>query len=133
MRAAKTRDVVNTRCRLEAALDGITEERDGIAIISPRGDIDAITAPELQREFDRLLAQAMRYFVLDLSKVGFIDSAGLAALINLCKRVRVGEGDVRLAAIPFQVLPVFKITRLDRVFEIFETSADAARSLAGRA
>lgn len=114
-------------------MDWITEEREGFAIISPRGDIDATTAPDLQREFDRLLAKATRYFVVDLSEVGFIDSAGLAALIHLYKRVRIGEGDVRLAAIPVQVLPVFKITRLDQVFDIFATSAAAAESFAGHA
>ncbi len=110
----------------------VTEERDTLAIIAPRGDIDASTAADLQAELDRLLGNAVRYFVLDLAGVGFIDSAGLATLVRLYKRVRIGEGDVRLAAVPSQVMEVLTLTRLDRVFETSATAAEAARAVTGR-
>ena len=110
-----------------------TEEREDLAIVAPLGDLDAGTAPDLQREFDRLLEKGVHFFVVDLGQVGFIDSVGLAQLIRLYKRVRIGEGDVRLAAMPQHVQPVFKLTRLDQVFDIFESSAEAAESLGGRA
>jgi anti-sigma B factor antagonist len=110
----------------------VTEVRDSLAIVAPRGDIDASTAPDFQAELDRLLGEAVRYFVLDLAGVGFMDSAGLASLVRLYKRVRIGEGDVRLAAVPPQVREVLTLTRLDRVFETSDTAAEAARAVTGQ-
>ncbi len=109
----------------------VTEERDALAIVTPRGDVDASTAADFQAELDRLLGKRVHYFVLDLGSVGFMDSAGLATLVRLYKRVRIGEGDVRLAAVPPQVMEVLTLTRLDRVFEISPTADEAARAIVG--
>jgi stage II sporulation protein AA (anti-sigma F factor antagonist) len=109
----------------------VTEERDTLAIIAPHGDMDASTAADFQAELDRLLGRSVRYFVLDLAGVGFMDSTGLATLVRLYKHVRIGEGDVRLAAVPPQVMEVLTLTRLDRVFETSATPAEAARAMTG--
>src|SRR5947208_1774455 len=81
-----------------------TDERGELAIVSPDGDVDAGTAPGLQAELDRLLGNGVRYFVLDLARVGFLDSTGLATLIRLYKHVRIGEGDMRLTAVSPEVM-----------------------------
>jgi len=108
-----------------------TDVRDSLAIVALRGDVDASTALDLQGELDRLLGTGVHYFVLDLGGVRFIDSAGLATLVRLYKRVRIGEGDVRLAAVPSQVMDVLALTRLDRVFDRSDTADEAARALTG--
>jgi anti-sigma B factor antagonist len=107
----------------------VTDEQGELAIISPRGDLDARSAGEFQNELDRLLGKGIHYFVVDLGNVGFVDSAGLATLIRLYKRVRIGEGDVQLAAVPPPVMEILALTRLDRVFEITDTPLEAARSM----
>jgi len=60
--------------------------------------------------------------------VEFIDSSGLAAFVRLFKRVRIGEGDVRLCGLRPEVFKIFELTRLNRVFDIFETRAEAVGS-----
>jgi anti-anti-sigma factor len=110
-------------------LEFVTEERGELAIVSPRGDVDADSAGQFQDELDRLLGNGIRFFIVDLENVGFVDSAGLATLIRLYKRVRIGEGDVRLAAVPPQLKEIFALTRLDRVFEVVDTPGEAARSM----
>ena len=109
-------------------VDLVTNETGGVAVISPAGDIDSSTAPTLQQRLDELLSKDVHNFVLDLSRVGFIDSTGLAAVVRLYKRVRIGEGDVRLAAVPPRVQEVLDLTRLSQVFEIFPTAVEAAAS-----
>ncbi len=110
-------------------MDCVVEEREGVTIVAPRGDIDAASAGAFQDRIDELLRGGAHYFVVDLGGVGFVDSAGLAALVRLYKRVRIGEGDVRLASVPAPVLEILDLTRLNRVFDIFPTAAEAARSI----
>jgi len=109
-------------------MDVVVDQQDGVAIVSPAGDVDSTNAHELQQRLDELLADDLHNFVIDLSRVGFMDSAGLAAMVRLYKRVRIGEGDVRLAAVPPQVQEVLDLTSLSSVFAISSTAAEAAAS-----
>ena len=105
----------------------VTKEND-IAIVAVEGEIDVETSPQLRERFDELLAQGEHNFVIDLGGVDFIDSSGLAAFVRLFKRVRIGEGDVKLCCIRPEILKIFELTRLNRVFDIFDTRAEAVES-----
>jgi anti-sigma B factor antagonist len=113
-------------------MDCVIEERDGVVVVRPDGDLDNQTSPEFQSRLDTLVNRGTRYFVVDLQQVGFLDSSGLAALVRLYKRVRIGEGDVRLAGVLPAVQRILDLTRLSRVFDIFPTAEEAAASI-GRA
>ena len=66
--------------------------------------------------------------VLDFSRVKFLTSSVLGLLIRISKKVYEADGKLRLCGIGRNILEIFKITRLDRVFEIRE---DVAESLQG--
>ncbi len=100
-------------------------QADGVVVLQVQGEVDAGTVDVLRKEIDELLSAGQHRFVVDLSGVPFMDSAGLATLVQLFKRVRIGEGDVRLAGLQPDVLHVFRLVRLTRVFDVYET-ADAA-------
>ena len=57
--------------------------------------------------------------VLDLSEVKFLDSSGLGAIVSIRKMVGTG-GSLVLCGLTEQVRSVFRLTRMDTVFEIFE-------------
>ena len=104
-------------------------ERNGMVVVAVvAGEVDASTAPGLQEKFDELLAEGQQNFVIDLSDVGFMDSSGLAALVQLFKRVRIGHGDVRLCGLQPEVRRVFELTRLERVFDLFPDRGQAVAS-----
>jgi anti-anti-sigma factor len=102
--------------------------RDGPAsVVAVSGAVDAATAPALRARLDELIEAGERRFVVDLSGVPLMDSAGLATLVNLFKRVRVLDGDVRLSGMQPNVRRVFDLVRLDRLFDTF---ADPDRAVA---
>ncbi len=104
------------------------ERRDGLAVVRIQGDVDAGSVDVLRHAIDELLTAGEHRFVVDLSDVPFMDSAGLATLVQLFKRVRIGEGDVRLAGLQPDVLRIFQLVRLTRVFDVYDTAAAAVAS-----
>jgi anti-anti-sigma factor len=88
-----------------------------IAVVTTDSRIDAFTAPELRDRLDALVSGGANRFVIDLSAVPFIDSAGLAVLVGLLKKARIAAGDVILVW-PSEEAPrrILRITKFDRVF-----------------
>ncbi|MDQ1301040.1 MAG: anti-sigma factor antagonist [Chloroflexota bacterium] len=99
-----------------------------IAIVAVRDRIDAYSAAELRGRLEQLLAEGITRFVLDLSDVPFLDSAGMAVLVSLLKRARGAEGDVRLVwPKKDEAQRILRLTKFDRVFEMAETPAAALK------
>jgi anti-sigma B factor antagonist len=110
-------------------MECVIEERDGVIVVSPRGDLDAGTTGGFQAQIDGCLRAGGQYYVIDLGGVAFVDSTGLAALVGLFRRLRIGEGDVRLAQVPPAIMRILELTHLSRVFDIFPTAAEAVASI----
>lgn len=68
--------------------------------------------------------------LLDFGTVDHLSSAALGMLINANNKIRESNGQLRLTNIKPQILEVFKITRLDKLFKIFTTRAEALASFA---
>ena len=95
-------------------------------IVSPQGRVDAFSIKTLARRFDSLLDQGHAQFVVDLSNVSFLDSAGIAALVTLLKRARQMGGDVKLVWPQSETASrILKLTKFDRVFDMHSEAATA--------
>jgi anti-sigma B factor antagonist len=68
--------------------------------------------------------------VVDLGAVEFVDSSGLGALVALLKQLS-GRGELVICGARETVMSMFKLTRLDKVFQIVATQDDAVAALAG--
>ena len=66
--------------------------------------------------------------VLDCSKVKQLDSAGIQVLLRCLEEAMKRNGDVKLAAIPPGAAAILALTRVDRLFEAFDSTADAVNS-----
>jgi anti-sigma B factor antagonist len=97
----------------------VTERADGIAIIGWSNSValDAANAPELRSEVGAVLVRCSR-LVFDMSRVEFVDSSIIGALVGLLRRARAAGGDIKLVALTPNVETIFEITRLQRVFSI---------------
>jgi anti-sigma B factor antagonist len=110
------------------AVEVTTESADGVAVMVVSGSLDAAHAGRLGESFGRLLASGEHNFVVDMADVGVLDGSGLATLVGMFTRVRIGPGDVRLSGLQPWVKVMFALTRLNRVFEAFEDRAAAVAS-----
>lgn len=101
-----------------------TRERDGVLVLSVQGSLDAMTSSSLKAEV-AVLAEKHLKVVVDLGGLTLIDSTGVGTLISLFKRVRARGGHVYFAALQSQPREVFRLLRLDRSLDLFDT-VDAA-------
>ena len=70
--------------------------------------------------------------LLDFNSVDHLSSAALGMLINADKKIKQKNGQLRLANIKPQIFEVFVITKLNKLFRILPTRAEAVSSLAGQ-
>jgi len=98
-----------------------TVERDRARIsIGLAGEIDAYTAENLQRAFSGLDEVAGRHVVVEMSRVRFVDSSGLAALVGVLSKVKDQGGVITLASPTPQLVKLFEITGVSRLFPVAE-------------
>ena len=91
-------------------------------------DLHGRRLEDLGQTLGGLLDRRSTRIVLDLDKVRFIDSAGLGDLVAWKKRALQIGGDVRLLRPRDRVRDMFELMALTRVFQIFESEADAVGS-----
>jgi anti-sigma B factor antagonist len=89
-----------------------------ITTLSVRGSLDINTAPQLAEEIDRMLVEKPPVVIVDLSGLDLIDSSGVAALVKLYKGVRSAGGTVTISGARDQPLAIFKLLRMDKVFNL---------------
>jgi anti-sigma B factor antagonist len=105
-------------------LDLDVSERDGVAIVTVRGEVDLATSPQL-RDCLTGVVEKSSAVVVDLDEVGFIDSTGIGVLVGGVKRARSNGGELSLVCTQRRILKVLEITGLTQVFSVYE-SVDAA-------
>ena len=102
-------------------------DNHGVTVVMVSGEMDAENSTQLGEELDHLLIEGPRKLVIDLDKVGFINSSGLATLVRYHKRARSNCGDISLAALQPPVRQAFQLSRLDRVFDLHPDVAKAVQ------
>jgi anti-sigma B factor antagonist len=107
-----------------------TQERDGVTVIRPVGDLDVTTALDLRAVLGEQLAREHARIVLDLSEVPFIDSSGVGVLVTANRRSRANGGGLALAGLGPGVTKVLELTRTIRVFTVADTVDEAVGRLA---
>ncbi|HEX2685925.1 MAG TPA: STAS domain-containing protein [Kofleriaceae bacterium] len=83
-----------------------------------RGSLDINSAPALADEIDKIIATKPAKVTVDLSALDLIDSSGVAALVKLYKGARGGGGAITITGARDQPLAIFKLLRMDKVFNL---------------
>lgn len=99
--------------------------RDRSEVLPLKGEIDLHVSPSVTASLNALIEKKPQRLVVDLSGVTYIDSAGLAALIEAMQKVEAYGAKFLLAELQETVRSIFEISRLDQVFQIFP-NVDAA-------
>ena len=111
----------------------ITERKAGrVTVLSLTGRLSVDEEPVFKQAVSTLLEAGCVLLVLNLAAVSMIDSAGLGALVAACVKARRRHGDVKLVQMTPRNDHAMRITRLDAVFERFESEAEAVKSFENR-
>lgn len=78
--------------------------------------VDEVAA--LRTKINKLIEEGQKNFTFNFSQCDFIDSTGLGALVSIYKKCDEKGGSVNLKSLKPDVEKLFKLTRLDKVFEI---------------
>jgi anti-sigma B factor antagonist len=104
-----------------------TREQTEATIVDVTGDIDMGTSPGLRKTLLESLKQTPR-LVINLRGVRYIDSSGIASLVEVLKEARNKEKRLVLFGLNKAVHEVLQLTRLTKIFEIRETEEQALQA-----
>lgn len=108
-------------------LDIKSERNNDVCAVTLEGEIDVYTAPRLKEELVSVVESGCPNVVVDMEKVGFIDSSGLGVLVSALRRARERDGVVRIVCTRDNILKIFRITGLDKVFPIYSEISEAQK------
>jgi anti-sigma B factor antagonist len=105
--------------------------RNGVTIATlQERRLDAAGAPDFKERVGARIDAGAPRLILDLTAVDFVDSTGLSAILSLLKRVSP-SGALALAGCRPPVIELLKLTRLDRVIQLYAGTEAAIRGLVG--
>jgi anti-sigma B factor antagonist len=101
-----------------------TRQHSGNTIVDVIGDIDMGTSPGLRKLLLDLLSKTPR-LVVNFSEVRYIDSSGIASLVEVLMKARNNQKQLVLYGLNKTVQEVLQLTRLTTIFEIRKTEEEA--------
>jgi anti-anti-sigma factor len=105
---------------------------DGADVLSLVGALDLAAAPRFVSQAAEALRSGARRLFVELDGVSFVDSAGLAALLNVLRRATAARASLVLVGAQPQIRGVLAQTRIDREFTFAATVDDAEDAVDGR-
>ena len=99
-----------------------------IGVLRLTGRLDAAAVKDLREHVNSVVKKNIKSIVMDMSEVEFIDSSGLGSLVSCLRMINREEGDIRLASLQDQIRALIELTRLHRVFQIFDDCESAITS-----
>jgi anti-sigma B factor antagonist len=91
-------------------------------------NLEDVEASAFFEELQPLLEVDRPRIVLDCSQVEHMDSAGIEMILNCMGEAMKRDGDVKLASLSPASAAILELMRVDRLFEVFDTSEEAIRS-----
>ncbi len=103
------------------------EQIDEALIVTPVGDVDLSRSPCLRQALKKSLSDVTGRLIVDLTDVPYMDSSGVATLVEAMQLARRNSVKLVLCGMQDQVRSIFEIARLDRVFSIVPSREDATQ------
>lgn len=98
-------------------------QQQEVTVYQVDGEINISTSPDLRKIFEK---HTPKNIVIHLEKVTYIDSSGLATLVEVLKKSKVQGGTLGLSGMSEKVKSLFEITKLDKLFSIYDSPEQAS-------
>ena len=102
----------------------------GIPVVDVDGEIDVYTVPKFKDHLSKLIEEGHTHLLINLAKVQYMDSSGFGALLGATKRLRPEGGTLGLVGSNQVITRMLKITRLNTIFDMFESEGEALEKYA---
>ena len=110
-------------------MDIIEERRGGTVCLTVKGRLDSITSSALEEKLLALMNAGVKQFVLNLSSLDYISSAGLRVLLMVAKKLKPAQGVLALCSMRTTIREVFDLAGFSRLFPIHESEEAALKQL----
>lgn len=107
-----------------------TERRGGAIVVTLKGHIATAESQVLSQSLEAVVCDGFDLLVIDLSDVEIITSDGLGALIRAKKSVTEAGGTFAIAGVRGNIRELFRMTRLDKLFAMYDSADEALKALA---
>ena len=105
---------------------------ENVTVLQLAGSLDISNAHHIRQTLIDETSDESAQVVVNLRDLSFVDSSGLAALVQGLKRAREHQGKLCLCSLQSPARLIFEMTRLDKVFEIFVSEEEAVLAAAGQ-
>lgn len=96
------------------------KEVGGCPVVELKGEIDLSTSPVFKEKLYEIIDSGKKDIIIDMEGLEFMDSTGLGVLVATLKKTSLEGGTIRLVCSKRNIVKVFTITGLDKVFSIYD-------------
>lgn len=104
------------------------EKINGVAVLLLEGEINVTNSMKLREAFIKIVNEGLNKALVDFEKVTFIDSSGLAVLIEMVKLFKEKNGKLALSNVNKQIRGIFEITKVHKLIDIYESRQTALKA-----
>jgi len=105
-----------------------TKKENNVRIVRLKGRMDAVTAPEFDRQFNAWMSEGENAFIINFSALDYISSAGLRSILSASKQLKANGGKSLFTGLTGPVKEVFELSGFYAIFEMCD-SEEAAMTL----
>jgi len=103
----------------------LTENVNGLAVVSLKGRLDINTHGQLEAELNALAGKGQTKVLVDVKDLDYISSAGLRVLLSGAKQFKKINGTIALASLAPTVRQVFEISGFSSIFPLYASREEA--------
>ena len=113
---------------IDVNVTGRGKDDGDVTLVEVSGRIDSMNANQFGEALIGEIDSGKMHIVLDLASVDYMSSAGLREIVSALKKVKRGQGDLRISQPSERVLEVLEMAGLDTILQIFPSQDDALNS-----
>jgi anti-anti-sigma factor len=121
-------DIIAEPLNLTVSLRGTREVQDTYQIFRLTGQLDAFSEPTFRKLLSGHIGEGPANVILDLSKIDFLDSSGLGALVQLAKQSKNQAGSLQIVT-NSRVTQTIKLVRLEKFLPLHNNLEEAIAAL----
>ena len=106
-----------------------TKKESNALVVTVNGRMDAATSPEFEKSIFEFIAQGEKAFLINLSGLEYISSAGLRSILAAAKRLKEQDGKIVFSGLQGHVKEVFTISGFQGIFKIYDSDAEGLKAI----